>query len=515
MLTLRTISLVLLLGWLSPGSAQLLSPGELAKPHAEIEGLRNCTQCHSAGQKVPEENCLACHETLAARIQEKAGYHSQVQGDCVDCHSDHRGVDYQMIRWDSANFDHDSTGYALTGKHLGIECADCHKQPNTFLGLQSDCLSCHTDEHQRQLGEDCLSCHSMDGWQPVTGFSHADSRFPLAGRHEEVDCEKCHATEADDAGEQFSRYRPLAFAACADCHADEHRGQFATQQCTACHTVDGFKPATIDHQRFRFPLLGRHASVECEACHKPTTAADGDSMIAYRPVAFAACADCHTDPHAGQFQEDCSSCHNVEGFQQAPIDHEQTRFPLRGQHRDVTCVACHGPPPGAPAGTPAIFRGLNFATCNDCHVDVHAGQFEQDCTSCHQVDGWKIAAFDHGRTRFALQGKHAAVACFDCHKLEEADNPQPLRRWRGFAHRDCADCHTDYHVEQFDKDCVTCHTNDDFIPSTFDHQQAIFPLDGAHIPVPCLECHKPFSIADGTQRIRYRPISGDCGTCHG
>ena len=29
-----------------------LSPGDLSKPHANLEGLENCTQCHDAGKKI-------------------------------------------------------------------------------------------------------------------------------------------------------------------------------------------------------------------------------------------------------------------------------------------------------------------------------------------------------------------------------------------------------------------------------------------------------------------------------
>lgn len=515
MVALRAVALLLITGWASAASAQLLSPGELASPHAELEGLSNCTKCHAAGKRIPDIRCLDCHDALAARLQEDAGYHALVQGDCVDCHSDHRGLGYEMIRWDPKGFDHDSTGYVLAGRHADIECVNCHKQDNTYLGLDTDCLSCHTDEHREQLAPDCLSCHSMTGWKPATDFSHATSRFALLGKHEALACEKCHSTEADSAGELFSRYRPIAFAACADCHVDEHQGQFPDRDCTACHNLDGFKPATVDHERSRFPLLGRHANVLCDACHKPKPSAKVDATIAYRPLAFAECADCHADPHAGQFSEDCSSCHNVEGFKQAPIDHEQTRFPLRGKHRTVECGACHGPPAEAPPGTAALFRGLDFAACSDCHADAHAGQFEQDCASCHQVDGWKLDSFDHSGARFQLQGKHVAVACFDCHRLESTDDSQPLRRWRDFAHSECANCHADTHVGQFDDDCVSCHNNDVFKPSLFDHARARFPLDGAHVPVPCAECHKPFTAGDGTERVRYRPIDPDCRTCHG
>ena len=41
-----------------------ISPGELAKVHAHLEGMSNCTQCHSLGAKVSNEKCLDCHKEV-------------------------------------------------------------------------------------------------------------------------------------------------------------------------------------------------------------------------------------------------------------------------------------------------------------------------------------------------------------------------------------------------------------------------------------------------------------------
>jgi len=64
------------------------------------------------------------------------------------------------------------------------------------------------------------------------------------------------------------------FAACTDCHADAHAGQFARSpggaDCARCHTVAGFSPATFtvaDHARTAYPLAGAHLATPCVACH--------------------------------------------------------------------------------------------------------------------------------------------------------------------------------------------------------------------------------------------------------
>jgi nitrate/TMAO reductase-like tetraheme cytochrome c subunit len=43
------------------------------------------------------------------------------------------------------------------------------------------------------------------------------------------------------------------------------------------------------------------------------------------------------------------------------------------------------------------------------------------CQRCHQTDQWKMTAFDHSRTTFPLEGKHAGVACAKCHKPVTVD----------------------------------------------------------------------------------------------
>jgi len=140
------------------GLAQI-SPGDLAKVHAHLEGMANCTQCHTLGDKVSNDKCLDCHKEIQARIKEAKGFHSslKVQGkNCVICHSDHYGRNFDIVHLQKDKFDHADTGYKLEGKHAKRECFECHKNENikdvelkkkkeTFLGLSDQCAACHED----------------------------------------------------------------------------------------------------------------------------------------------------------------------------------------------------------------------------------------------------------------------------------------------------------------------------------------------------------------------------------
>jgi len=130
-----------------------ISPGELAEPHAHLEGISNCTQCHDLGEHVSDQKCLACHTELKVRIDQKKGFHSstKVNGkSCIICHSEHLSRKYDIVHLDKNKFDHKETGFILEGKHKEKQCADCHKPENikdpaikkkkmTFLGLKTDC----------------------------------------------------------------------------------------------------------------------------------------------------------------------------------------------------------------------------------------------------------------------------------------------------------------------------------------------------------------------------------------
>ena len=65
------VATLFLLATAWPASAQLgslLSPGRLAKAHAQLEGLSNCQQCHEQGRKVTAAKCLGCHKPIADRM---------------------------------------------------------------------------------------------------------------------------------------------------------------------------------------------------------------------------------------------------------------------------------------------------------------------------------------------------------------------------------------------------------------------------------------------------------------
>jgi Zn finger protein HypA/HybF involved in hydrogenase expression len=226
---------------------------------------------------------------------------------------------------------------------------------------------------------------------------------------------------------------------CAGCHrkADPHAGRFG-EACEKCHGSNAWKPATFDHTRDgRFELVGRHARLDCHACH---------TAVVSQQKLGTDCLSCHrtNDVHAGKLGRDCAHCHGVEKWRtDVAFDHDLTDFPLVGLHVAAPCVACHAS---------ASYKGA-AVDCHGCHQreDKHKGALGKDCESCHSPNGWGLWEFDHAKaTGFALVGAHARATCEGCHK-----QPPEVVKLAG----DCASCHMqdDVHLGQFGRQCQRCH----------------------------------------------------------
>ena len=568
-------ALVLLLGLAA--RADLFSPGDLARPHATLEGLSNCTQCHPAGEQLSQGTCLRCHQELEPRLQRNAGLHGRLAAgearNCEHCHHEHQGSQATLIDWGKggeSGFDHLRAGWPLLGRHRETKCATCHEKrlvratpvrsllehrPRTLLGLGTDCVDCHFDEHRGQTRDGCEHCHDEKAWQPAPGFDHDQTEYALRGKHLKVKCSGCHDAEKDPEAhgfpaprsETFLRFAPVEHRTCLDCHKDPHAGRFGPR-CQSCHVVEGWsllRNATQErafHEKTRFPLTGAHLDVDCKACHGPWPG----QKAKFKGLAFETCGACHADAHEGQLGPgadgrvpDCKACHGDQSFSPARFglsEHVRTAYPLEGAHQAVPCASCHPPTPQLKARIPRPvladlkrrrreehFSVARFdfakptAACESCHADPHAGQFSRrPCTQCHQVSSFSTLTFDHrADTRFPLEGAHARVTCAQCHVAPRPDAPivyTPLPTT-------CAGCHADAHAGQLTgggRRCETCHQVDAWKTLRFEHAPPFtdFRLDGQHARARCEACHRPVQVATGVSTVQYRPLPTRCEGCH-
>jgi hypothetical protein len=450
------------------GAEAQISPGPLSRFHQSLEGARNCSSCHGP-KGVTRELCLTCHTALARRIDARRGLHAreEYRVGCERCHVEHQGRGFELVFWGKAGragFDHAHTGFPLQGRHAALGCESCH------------------------------------------GPRRIRDRSGLA-----------------NGGVNLARTFLGLVAACSSCHADPHKDQFAPRGCTDCHEQDRWKPpARFDHGQTAFPLTGAHEHAACASCHKPRA----EGAARFKGTPHQSCASCHRDPHAGRMGPTCATCHSTAAWSRIDagrFDHGKTRFPLTGRHEKVACADCHTRGPGG-----MKFQGTSFASCASCHEDPHAGRLGANCAGCHTTadfDRIQPGQFDHSRTGYPLEGKHADAECDSCHR---PGRPGPLR------HARCTDCHEDRHMGQLagradGGRCESCHDVGGFQPPRFsveDHARTRMPLAGAHLAVACDACHRevplerlqaigvrpPAASPPRTEQLRF--ASTACSECH-
>jgi hypothetical protein len=237
---------------------------------------------------------------------------------------------------------------------------------------------------------DCSACHTTSGWKlaasaGASGFDHDRTGFPLRGQHTRTTCTGCHATT-----------KPAR--TCEGCHRDVHEGRH-DEPCAECHTAVTWSDvdALAQHRRTRMPLTGKHATLDCTACHTR----QAGRTFSDTP---ADCYACHRDrfhdraihpTHDGStgdppFSRACGACHQTSAWtpaftdpsvlRRSTADHDRVFVVSTGAHRGAACASCH-----VDTRRPALVR------CDGCHdalslrrqhrSGVRAGGAQ--CLQCH------------------------------------------------------------------------------------------------------------------------------------
>ena len=249
-----------------------------------------CLRCHNDRGPVSQfsaRGCAGCHEDF---------HRGRLGNECERCHNE--------MNWNPQGqlAAHARTRFPLIGAHIGVACWSCHPnaQSGQFVGLDTRCESCHTDDLARAKSpdhiaagfvSDCQRCHRATAWDG-SGFIHP--RFALTGAHMGLDCNRCHTTPGNFAG--------------------------LSSSCVSCHEDDRQRAREPDH-------LAQNFSTKCDDCH---------STISWEGARFnhagitTNCASCHQDDfnrttnpnHVAQnFSTKCEDCHNTNTWQGARFNH--------------------------------------------------------------------------------------------------------------------------------------------------------------------------------------------------
>jgi hypothetical protein len=365
----------------------------------------------------------------------------------------------------------------------------------------------------------------------------SSSPGPLSSSHADLDtpdkCNECHT-----GGRNLSNDKCLGCHDHSDMNARIASGKgfhssalVKGKQCESCHLEHkgrGYDPMgwssirggqnQFDHKLAGWPLVGKHAAIKCEDCHKKR---DKQGLRTYLGN-DQLCGSCHEkdQPHGNLRGEmlKCERCHGQSVWKPArkdmEFDHQdpkQASMPLVGSHVDVSCDKCH----------PKSLFKLKFAKpdfCGNsgCHASPHGGHLfnKTACEACHspKLGDLKKFNFDHDtRTKFDLGAAHQRMDCYSCHTKAQGE-----RKPSGV----CETCHAkdNKHGDRFKAfgtppKCATCHASTPkWVATIFNHdKQTRFKLTGRHAEIECRQCHRGKDPADFE---RFDASTVGCMGCH-
>lgn len=418
---------------------------------------------------IPDQRCLACHESIEADIAGRS--HAEHAGGraCVQCHptAGHDVTARALI--EAGIYDPEaaerraSEVVAAVGQgqdnlagHVGTGCSDCHDMRVT------PCGACHTPTHESSDAA-CTACHAPAAtWvftHPVSGLCADCHEISSAHRpvEEATTCETCHTARGVD----WSFTHP-ADPACESCHdrGESHTSRGADLACTTCHGAPGqswsFAHPTADstctscHAR-----PAGHRSGACADCHKV------GATWAFDHSASSACQNCHRPPQ-GHRSGSCTTCHSASA----------ATWRFTHPSRNSTCTTCHAKPSGHRSGSctscHAVGSSWKFAhpgsgsTCTTCHSRP-SGHNAGSCTSCHTIG--KTWSFRHPASTACTSchrapANHYGTSCSSCHSPTRSWSsasfshprvPGGEHSYRSFA---CASCHPSGYATYT---CTSCH----------------------------------------------------------
>ncbi len=343
---------------------------------------RQCADCHANNNySLNSTACVTCHLQDYKSTTNPNHVTGNFPQTCDSCHS--------TSTWLNATFNHNSTGFPLTGSHTvpPRQCTDCHINNNYNL-TSTTCISCHQNDYTNAVSPvnhvaagfptTCESCHDTVQWTDGK-FDHSTTGFALTGMHTVPPrlCTDCHTN---------NNYN-LTSTTCVSCHLKDFQGTTNPnhvtagfpQQCELCHTTSGWSPSSFNHNNTTFPLTGAHTSVACANCHVNNN---------YTTVPTD-CYSCHktdyqntTNPNhtAAGFPTTCQTCHTTTSWAGATFNH--TWFPTNHGNANGVCATCH-----------TNSSDYSIFSCTGCHTKTKTDQQHQgvrnyiynspNCYQCH------------------------------------------------------------------------------------------------------------------------------------
>jgi hypothetical protein len=328
----------------------------------------------------------------------------------------------------TSKFDHDPTGFPLTGTHVSVPCASCHIN-GRFKTTPKNCFGCHNGMTApgaaSLLGAHpittnyCEGCHQTTTWRDYRFIDHVQALGP---------CSKCHNNKV---AVGKTRQHPVTTAECNICHFNTvtfKGGILATttpatpaasaKSAAAATPAPSGSPSTLPNPRTSSPQT-------------PNPQASTSAPASSGPQTSVSMRNGSGKPDHTTFVSGCARCHNGASATGKPAKHIATAAPCESCHKSTRTFA----------GARVDHASLSGA-CATCHNGVTAeGRPRQHlmtaapCDACHRTTLWTPATFRHISPAFVNHGP--AVGCESCH----VGNAQTVAwKFPGFK-PGCAGCH--------------------------------------------------------------------------
>ena len=393
----------------------------------------------------------------------------------------------------TSQFDHDPTGFPLTGTHRSVPCASCHLS-GRYKNTPHACFGCHDGKTApgatSLLGAHpittnyCEGCHQTTTWRDYRFIDHVQALGP---------CANCHNRKiavGDQPGHTQDGVPPTT-APCNSCHFNTVSWKGASLVTLPAKTTTTPATAAPATGTTAAPAAGTTAAPAAAATAAPgasATAPNGASSGSRNASSgppgpqnsggsgkpdhshiVSGCATCHNgsaaigkNPNHAATTASCETCHkSTKTFAGARMSHTglvancirchngaaATGKPAKHITTSAPCETCHKSTMTF-AGARVDHASLSGA-CATCHNGVVAeGRPRQHvmtmapCDTCHRTNFWTPATFRHTSPAYVNHGP--GVDCASCH----AGNSQ-MARWKFMAYRpNCAGCHAqDYHPQ--------------------------------------------------------------------
>ena len=381
-----------------------------------------CASCHTNGYTGTPTDCWSCHQSNYQSTTDPNHVTENYPQDCTVCHN--------TTTWGDASFDHNLSQFPLTGSHVQAACASCHT--NGYTGTPTDCWSCHQSNYQsttdpnhvtENYPQDCTVCHNTTNWNDAN-FDHNITQFPLTGSHVQTACASCHTNGYTGTPTDCWSCHQSNYQSTTD---PNHVTENYPQDCTVCHNTTTWGDASFDHNNTQFPLTGAHTSTNCQQCHSEGYTGTPTECFACHQTDYQQ----STNPNHSSIalSTTCQTCHTTNpGWAPATFPVHDSFFQLLGAHLQINdCADCHQG--GNYNNTPNTCMGCHSSNYNGTNDPPHQIlNFSDDCLSCHTMNGWTPATFDH--SFYSVNNRHRNVNCNQCHSQA---NYQPQ----------CLSCHNE------------------------------------------------------------------------